>query len=617
MRASECRGAHVVLVCFPVAELNQDVQILANELRVFKEGAQIDSIILVGTKSDLLDDDTIAMKGWNLARELGARTYLQCSSTADNCDSVRELFKKVIDISTELQRTRKKSGDVNRILRTEDYQGLKKVLADPKEKERFRAAVSSSETSTLFGLKNDTFVASIIDRMDPETWKIKSKIEGRGDNLLHHFINEGYCLSAIALLTKDHPHVTDLVFERNAAGNTPLMSSLKQRMEPVSHKIWEVMLLRGQAKIEDIVSQLNHILQLCAQNEDNKLLLKILEGIHYQNPQKVCELVFARTTEGRTILDTCRDKDTLIQILKLLEIKTVEEELLHCNNEEKNVLHHCARYDFHEAIFHLQIHLSAKTFKKMIMQRSSEGNNAMMVSALHGNKRTLDILLRHVWLQVSTSTLYKDPFIGEILHDENKLGETLLTLAFLQSENLQNANHSLLEMEKQYHGADRDSGILELKACFRKHLRPSRDVQKVLTDIENSLPISSTIKILAIWIKLFFTSLLIPVALFFFDMFFDAVLVYKYHGDDDNQYRLCREYASGRLSNETVLPSNDATLCEESLILEMPFVCTPLALDNYSRFNYSLTFVISPWVLFFVEFCQSEYWQASRKVKSC
>ena len=77
------------------------MQILANELRVFKEGAQIDSIILVGTKSDLLDDDTIAMKGWNLARELGARTYLQCSSTADNCDSVRELFKKVIDISTK------------------------------------------------------------------------------------------------------------------------------------------------------------------------------------------------------------------------------------------------------------------------------------------------------------------------------------------------------------------------------------------------------------------------------------------------------------------------------------------------------------------------------------
>ena len=127
LRASECRGADVVLVCFPVAELKQDVQVLANELRVYKEGARIDNVVLVGTKSDLLDDDAIKMKGWNLARELGARTYLQCSSTADNCDSVRELFKKVIDISTkknaflsDSQRTRQNSGDVNRILRTED-----------------------------------------------------------------------------------------------------------------------------------------------------------------------------------------------------------------------------------------------------------------------------------------------------------------------------------------------------------------------------------------------------------------------------------------------------------------------------------------------------------------
>ena len=99
MRASECRGADVVLVCFPVTELKQDVTALANELRVFKEGAKMDSVVLVGTKIDLKDGKAItAKKGWNLARELGAKIYLECSST--NRDSVRELFKEVIDIST-------------------------------------------------------------------------------------------------------------------------------------------------------------------------------------------------------------------------------------------------------------------------------------------------------------------------------------------------------------------------------------------------------------------------------------------------------------------------------------------------------------------------------------
>ena len=98
VRKSECRDADIVLLCFPIAELKGDLQVLTNELRAFQEGAQRDRIVLVGTKSDLNDDDTITNKGWNVARELSARIYLECSST--NLDSVRELFKKVIDIHT-------------------------------------------------------------------------------------------------------------------------------------------------------------------------------------------------------------------------------------------------------------------------------------------------------------------------------------------------------------------------------------------------------------------------------------------------------------------------------------------------------------------------------------
>ena len=103
MRKSECRDADIVLLCFPIAELKGDLQVLTNELRAFQEGAQRDRIVLVGTKSDLNNDDTITNKGWSVgrrsvARELSARIYLECSST--NLDSVRELFKKVIDIHT-------------------------------------------------------------------------------------------------------------------------------------------------------------------------------------------------------------------------------------------------------------------------------------------------------------------------------------------------------------------------------------------------------------------------------------------------------------------------------------------------------------------------------------
>ena len=506
--------------------------------------------------------------------------------------------------------------DVETILRTEDScRGLPKILVDPKEKERLESMLSTDPTSTLFKIKDDTFAATIIDQLDPETWKIKSKIEEKGNNLLHHFINLGNRFSALALLTTDHPHVTDLVFEKNHAGDTPLMSSLKKGMVGVSEKIWDLMLSRGQANIGEISSQLTCIVQLCAQYEDNQLLLKIIQT---QNPHKICKLVFARSGEERTVLDTCRDEDTLIQILKLLEIRYVEADLLQCDKRRRNVLYHWARCDFYKAIDHLQNHLSAETFKNMIMERSSSGDNAMMVSASNGNKETLDILLRHVWLYLPT--LYRND-VDEILHSEDIYGDTLLTLAFSQSENLRNANHLLLEMEKKYHASDTDQGKMELKECFRKYLRPSREVQIVLNNIKNSLP-KSRIKTVAIWIKVFFTSLLLPLALFFFDMFFDAFLVYKYHGDNDtlyeDQHSVCRNHSRNYLSNRTLLLNvtfcDNVTLCEER-ILPMPFLCTPLALSNSSRFNYSLAFIISPWVFFFFEFYQSEeYGELSEKV---
>ena len=92
----------------------------------------------------------------------------------------------------------------------------------------------------------------------------------------------------------------------------------------------------------------------------------------------------------------CKDENTLIQILNLLEIKTVEEDLLRCDREEKNVLNHWAKHDLHEAIDHLQTHLSAEAFKKMITQRSSNRKNPIMVSAFHSSKECLDTFLHHI-----------------------------------------------------------------------------------------------------------------------------------------------------------------------------------------------------------------------------
>ena len=481
--------------------------------------------------------------------------------------------------------------------------------------------MSSDASSTLFKLKNDTFVATIIDQLDPEIWNIKSKIEGREENLLHFCINKGYHFSAIALLTTDHPHLTNLVFEKNKAGNTPLMSSLKQKMEAVSHKIWDVMLSRGQEKIEEIGSQLSHILQLCAQNEENELLLKILKAIHNQKPTKVHELVFSRTGEEWTVLHMCKDENTLIQILNLLEIKTVEEDLLHCDKEDKNVFNHWARHDLHEAIDHLQIHLSAEAFKKMITQRSSNGKNPIMVSAFHSSKECLDTFLHHICLY--QKTLYKDD-LGRILHEEDKHGDTLLALVLQQPGRLDSAKNILLYLEMKYHGAEAkhannaEKGKQELTECMRKHLKPSVEVQRALNDIDNSLP-KSFLKKASIWVRVFLKSFLLPVLLLFLDVSFDAILVFQYSDYEDSnldyEYRLCRGFETRAGTEEVNKTVYEETIWEKNSISNQSFVCIPLGLEKYPRFNYSLVFVISPWIFYYIEYCQSDYWQNSAQVQ--
>ena len=97
------------------------------------------------------------------------------------------------------------------------------------------------------------------------------------------------------------------------------------------------------------------------------------------------------------------------------------------------------------------------------------------------------------------------------------------------------------------------------------------------------------------------------------DMLFDALLVHQYHSDDDSNYgahfNICRGI------NGSDFEQTNFTILEQRMSSAMPFVCSPLALNRFSRLNYSLVFVISPWFLYYIEYCQSDHWQESSQVK--
>ena len=99
IRESALRGADLVLLCCPVEELQiLDLVVLANELKVFKEGADKERMVLVGTKSDLVQDDEKHRRGGIVATELGLQHFLECSSSS--ATSVQELFQRLMDIHT-------------------------------------------------------------------------------------------------------------------------------------------------------------------------------------------------------------------------------------------------------------------------------------------------------------------------------------------------------------------------------------------------------------------------------------------------------------------------------------------------------------------------------------
>ena len=122
----------------------------------------------------------------------------------------------------------------------ESLEDLQNILDNPRERPYLEKVLSDAQKSYLFYLTKDKFIATIIKQVSPDFWKIDSKNGGRKENLLHFFINERFLLSIEALLGLKHPHVAQIISEVNLAGSTPFMSSLKQKMEEVSLKIWEI-----------------------------------------------------------------------------------------------------------------------------------------------------------------------------------------------------------------------------------------------------------------------------------------------------------------------------------------------------------------------------------------
>ena len=114
-----------------------------------------------------------------------------------------------------------------------------------------------------------------------------------------------------------------------------------------------------------------------------------------------------------------------------------------------------------------------------------------------------------------------------------------------------------------------------------------------------------------IWAKVFLASFLVPVSLLFLDTFFDVALVQEYGNYNDTSLEAEYNWCRNKTKKPEILPT---ITCEEEIFSTMSFACTPLKLNMLSRFNYSMAFVLLPWLFYLFEFLLSSSFERLRKV---
>ena len=203
----------------------------------------------------------------------------------------------------------------------------------------------------------------------PQVWKVDSKNGKRGETLLHYYISNNFKASLAFLLCQKRPYVQDMIFVKNSAGKTPLMvslTSLDHYSGNFSSKIWELM--AEDSRVQDHLKTMD-VLQACAENGRNELLLKIASTMNKRN-------VLKQTAGGRTVLDLCSNSEDVFKILQLvMPLNDIEEDLSKIKDTEKgkNLLQHWSSKNFYEVIDFFRRAVSTATFKQMLEEKSKNG----------------------------------------------------------------------------------------------------------------------------------------------------------------------------------------------------------------------------------------------------
>ena len=213
-----------------------------------------------------------------------------------------------------------------------------------------------------------------------------------------------------------------------------------------------------------------------------------------------------------------------------------------------------------------------------------------------------DILTRYLLWLFSTPNCKKEE-IADFLHQRNIYGQSILSLVLQHETTMLVPQVLLLEKEKECHqGNNKDETMSALTSCFMEKDLRSAEVAKTIKRVDESYERTVCGKIKTI-IFIVLSACLVPILIQGCDMFFDGLVVLTYS-------RLLAVEAN-RTSTDT--SANSTPLYDSSFFKSCPinaseeFMKIPAALKTLPKFNYSLSFIIIPWVFYLIEFLLSRY----------
>ena len=421
----------------------------------------------------------------------------------------------------------------------------------------------------------------------------------RNENIFHSLAMKNGLKEAISLINfmndlKVTPSITaELLMSPNAAGNSPLMSFIRNSTEEDSlSQLWLIceQELKNTSSARFLLPNCKQetILHLCGEAEKYGLFEKICFSENVDRAE-LKDVLNSVKTPLKTIKSQFED---LFQKLLVFVDWTILD--FDC---QKVILWHVCKNNFNNAFHFMRKGMELKKFLDFIMLEDEDGNNASMLAAMNASDMVLMSLM-----SIITYSTNDNELMNRYLHDANKKGESLLKLVTSHESSLSIHRDILIKAERDFH---RTEGNYTLVQCFKKRIGPHFIIEKAMTE-ERIYTGKICCPSIMPWI-LAFIPFFIPFVLYTTDIITDSFLV-KYYHDDRGRQRDLVNCGMNSTENHTYKCSLD-----ESTLRNL--MCIPLGLPTEVCFNYSLFFLIMPLITYSFEWYYSQYEAFSKKVK--